>query len=75
MEMNDLDRERLIRIDERTELMHDALTKHFEDDREDFKEVHHRINRISGKQNWLISLTAIVGGLVGGFGAWFNSGG
>ncbi len=45
--MEPTDRELLIRIDERTEAQHTALTAHMEQDRADFKEVHGRINRLT----------------------------
>lgn len=50
------DRELLVRIDERTATLHDWMESHEERDREDFKEVHKRINRVERKQNWMLGI-------------------
>ncbi len=51
------------RIDERTVaiLQHqedhkEALVTHEDRDRSDFKEVHHRINRLERRQNWFLGV-------------------
>lgn len=56
-------KEMMARIDERTETILDhqekqnaALTKHMDQDREDFKEVHSRISRVERKQNWMLGV-------------------
>lgn len=56
------------RIDERTEFIlegqqkqSESLVLHEDHDRQDFKEVHHRINSLERKQNWIVGLgTAVV---------------
>ena len=64
------DRDRLIRIDERTAHMERSFCKHVEQDREDFKEVHHRINLMSNRLNWMLGVFAgfsVLAGIVGAF--------
>ena len=55
------------RIDERTMaiLQHqedhkEALTAHEDRDRDDFKEVHHRINRLERRQNWFLGVGSAI---------------
>lgn len=69
------DRERLIRIDERTLAMADWLKTHEKEDREDFKEVRRRIDRISTKQNVILMVGTGIGGLAGWLGQLFSKGG
>lgn len=49
------------RIDERTETIHDWMIKHEMQDREDFKEVHGRVNRVERKQNWTLGVLSMAG--------------
>ncbi len=61
-------KEGVARIDERTVSIHDsqeqlsaALQRHEKRDREDFKEVHHRITKTDRKQSWMLGVaTAVV---------------
>lgn len=72
MDMNEKDRAMLSRIDERTANMIDAFTTHVGENREDIKEIHSRINRISAKTNWIIGAGSILGVILGGFGTWLK---
>lgn len=56
MEAEKTDRELLVRIDERVASLHEWMGDHEKRDREDFKEVHHRINRVERKQNWMLGV-------------------
>lgn len=67
------DRDRLARIDERTALLVNTFAKHVDQDREDFKYVHTRINKISAKQNWVLGVGAAVAAGVSAAGAWLKS--
>jgi hypothetical protein len=56
-------KECLVRVDERTarilevqEKQADSLNAHEERDREDFKEVHGRINKLERRQNWFMGI-------------------
>ena len=71
--MDQEDRDRLIRIDERTAKMAKTLDTHIADDREDFKEMHGRINRIVGRA--IAMAVVVVGGIVGALGPWPKGGG
>lgn len=71
--MDQGDRDILIRIDERTEKMETTLNNHLSEDREDFKEVHGRINRIVGRA--IALAVVVVGGIVGALGPWPKGGG
>ena len=61
----------IARIDERTtailenqERQDDDLEAHAERDRQDFKEVHHRITNVEKKQQWIVGLgTAVIFGV------------
>lgn len=67
------DRERLVRIDERTKTIVETLAKHIEQDRVDFKEVHSRINQVSSRQNLFLGGALTLGSLFGIAIAWFRS--
>lgn len=67
------DRDRLIRIDQRTETLLDLFERHVEQDRTDFKEVHSRVNAVSAKQNWMLGVGTGLGLVVGVAGAWLKS--
>lgn len=56
MDTQETDRELLVRIDERVASLHDWAETHEQQDREDFKEVHSRINRVERKQNWMLGI-------------------
>ncbi len=64
------DRDRLIRIDERTAIMAKLFDRHMEQDRQDFDALHHRVNRLSAKQNWMIGVATTLGGVMGIVGIW-----
>ena len=56
-------KETVARIDERTDSIHTAiknyskaLSKHEDHDRDDFKEVHHRITKVERRQNWMLGI-------------------
>ena len=49
------------RIDERTETIHDWIEKHELQDRDDFKEVHARVNKVERKQNWTLGVISMAG--------------
>ena len=57
------DRDRLIRIDERTALLVDDLKEHLSSDKDDFRVVHARIDRLAGKQNVILGVGAGIGSL------------
>lgn len=69
------DREMLVRIDERTLSIVQWQTKHEKQDRQDFKEVHKRINRVNTKQNIILTVGAAIGAIGGWLGKVFTSGG
>lgn len=71
--MEQEDRERLIRIDERTATLVETLGKHVTQDREDFKEVHSRVNRLAAKQNWIIGIFSSLGVGMSVIGLWLKS--
>ncbi len=64
------DRDRLIRIDERTATLVKTLEEHLSEDRDSFREVHGRINRVSGKQNLILGIGTGVGAALGLAFAW-----
>ena len=71
--MEQEDRDRLIRFDERTASLVDTFERHVKQDREDFKEVHHRINRLASKLYGVLGVGAAIGvGLTTGL-AWIRS--
>ena len=49
------------RIDERTKRCDEWMRDHEDRNREDFKEVHHRVNAVAGKQNWILGVGSAVG--------------
>ena len=49
------------RIDERTERIDDWIDKHEKQNRDDFKEVHSRVNRVERKQNWTLGVLSMAG--------------
>lgn len=55
------DRDRLIRIDERTATLVDDFKDHLSANRDDFRNVHGRINSVSSKQNIILGIGAGVG--------------
>lgn len=71
--MEQEDRDRLIRIDERTARLVEVVEKHVGEDRDDFKEVHHRINRVTAKQNWMIGIFSSLGVVISVLGLWLKS--
>ena len=72
--MEPQDREMLARIDERTKSITDWQASHTKENRSDFKEVHRRINRLSTKQNIILTVGAGIGALGGWFGKMFTGG-
>ena len=64
------DRDRLIRIDERTAALVKTLGDHVSSDRDDFRIVHGRIDRVSGRQNIILGVGAGVGAVFAFAFAW-----
>lgn len=60
------------RIDERTATIHDWIGKHELQDRDDFKEVHGRINRVERKQNWTLGVISLAGFVITATIAWLK---
>lgn len=71
--MDKEDRACLVRIDERTATLVELFTKHVKENREDFKDVHHRVNVIAAKQNWMMGLGTACGALVGIVAVWLKN--
>lgn len=72
-------REMLARVDERTvailseqRALNERFDTHEAEDREDFKEVHHRISRTERKVNWILGLGAGIAFLVSAIGAYLK---
>lgn len=80
MELNQEARELLIRIDERTSHIatrQDEILDRFEShelqDREDFRTVFERLNKVEKRQNWIMGVGSglmVAGGLIG---AWLKT--
>ena len=70
--MEQTDHEVLIRIDERVAGLVEVVEEHLKENREDFKEVHSRINVIAGKQNWVLGIGTACGAIVGAVGIWLK---
>lgn len=51
----------MIRIDERTATLVKTIEAHLVQNRDDFKDVHVRINKISSRQSWVLGLGAGIG--------------
>lgn len=64
------DRDRLIRIDERTATLVKNLEGHLGENRDDFKEVHQRINRVVAKQNIILGTGTGIGAAFGAAFVW-----
>jgi len=67
------------RIDERTvailktqEQLNERFDKHEQEDREDFKEVHHRISRTERKVNWVLGIGTGIAFLIGALGTYLK---
>ncbi len=70
--MDQEDRDILIRIDERTAKLAAVFETHVVQNREDFKDVHHRVNRVVAKQNWMLGVGTAVGSIVGVIVIWLT---
>lgn len=60
----------LERIDERTANTHEWTKTHEAQDREDFKEVHSRFNRMERKQSWILGVGSASMLALGGLLTW-----
>ena len=71
--MEQEDRDRLIRIETLVVKVSGDFDRHLEDDRDDFREVHKRINRVAAKQNWILGAASVIGAGIGVFTAWVKT--
>lgn len=73
MDMEQEDRERLIRIDERTASIADLFERHVGENRDDFRDVHHRVNKVVAKQNWIVGVGTSFGAILGVVAVWLKN--
>ncbi len=71
--MEQSDHDVLMRIDERLGTLVDVFENHLANNREDFRDVHSRINVIAGKQNWMLGIGTVCGAGIGVVVVWVRN--